>query len=72
MTRKELIKRIEDLLDTDEGILKEDTVLDDIDEWDSLAKLSLLAFAKKELSISLTPNQIRDLETVADICDLLI
>ena len=44
MDIKEKIAKIEELLDIDEGTLTEDTVLDELDEWDSMSILSLIVY----------------------------
>jgi acyl carrier protein len=72
MERKDVIALLEETLEVEEGSLCEDSSLDDIDEWDSLAKLSLMALAKKEFSKILTATQIREFVTVKDICDALV
>lgn len=72
MSKEKLIKKLEEILEMEEGELEETTVLEDVEEWDSLAKLSLIAFVKKEFSISLTANQIKEFKTVADICNMLL
>ena len=71
MSREELIKELEEILETEET-LDESTLLEDIEEWDSLAKLSLMAFAKKEFTKTLTAEQIKSFATVKDICDALV
>ena len=72
MSKEKLIKKLEEILEMEEGELEETTLLEDVEEWDSLAKLSLIAFVKKEFSISLTANQIKEFKTVADICNMLL
>lgn len=72
MSKEELINELEEMLETDEGALEESTILEDVEEWDSLAKLSLMAFAKKEFSVALTASQIKEFVTVADICNALL
>lgn len=72
MSKEDLITKLEEIMETDEGILNENTILADVEEWDSLSKLSLMAFVKKEFSISLTANQIKEFITVADICNTLL
>lgn len=70
---EDLIKKLEeDVMELEEGVLKLDTVLADIDEWDSLSKLSLMALAKKDYKKTLTAQQIREFVTVEDICNALI
>ena len=71
MSREELIKALTDLLETDE-VLEPETELDSLDEWDSLAFLSLMAFAKKEFNYNLTASEIREFHKVDDICDSLL
>ncbi len=72
MNRSELIEVLEETLEVEEGSLKEESILADIDEWDSLAKLSLMALAKKDFAKILTADQIKGFATVKDICDALI
>ena len=42
MTNKEKLAALEDLMELDEGTLTEDTILEDIDEYDSMTKLALI------------------------------
>ena len=42
MTDREKLALLEDMLELDEGDLTLETVLDDVDEYDSMAKLSLI------------------------------
>lgn len=72
MEKREIIDLLEETLEVEEGSLNEDSILADIDEWDSLAKLSLMALAKKDFSKTLTAEQIKNFATVKDICEALI
>lgn len=67
MTEKEILAILEDAMELDEGELSAETVLEDLDEWDSLSKLSLMAVVKKKLDKTLTAAEIRAFETVNDI-----
>ena len=58
---------IEEALDTEEGALAPDTVLADIDEWDSIAALSLIAMLDEQFDKTITGAEIKALRTVADI-----
>ncbi len=71
MDMKEKIAVIEEILDVDEGTLEETTVLNDLDEWDSITKLSLMIFFDEEKGIKLTSDDIKEFNTVKDIADLL-
>lgn len=42
MTEREKLALLEDMLELDEGTLTMDTALTDVDEYDSMAKLSLI------------------------------
>lgn len=72
MDKSTLIEMLEEILETEEGVLSEETVLEDLEEWDSLGKLSLMAMAKKECDKSLTATEIREFVTVNDICNALL
>ena len=43
----------------------------DLDEWDSLTALSLIAMLDDEYNITVTGDQIKNLETLGDIFKLL-
>lgn len=65
LTKK--IALIEEALDTEEGALKPETPLGDVEEWDSLAMLSLIAMLDEEFGKTITGKELKALNTVADI-----
>lgn len=71
MTVQEKLEVLEDILELDEGTLKVEDSLEDIDEWDSMSKLYLVTYVKKEMRKRLTVDEIKNFETVQDICDYL-
>lgn len=71
MTQKEKIALLEDMLELDGGTLKPETELDSIDEYDSMAKLSLIVLMDDEFGKKLTGEQIREFNTVQDILDFM-
>lgn len=71
MTNEEKITMLEDMLELDGGTLKPETVLADIDEYDSMAKLSLIVLMDDEFSKKLTGEQIREFKTVQDVLDFM-
>ncbi len=71
MTKEEKITMLEEIMDLESGDLTEETVLDDVEEWDSLSILTLITEMKKKYDISLSTQQIRAFETVADICAII-
>lgn len=71
MTNEEKIAMLEDMLELDGGTLKPETVLTDIEEYDSMAKLSLIVLMDDEFSKKLTGEQIREFITVKDVLDFM-
>lgn len=71
MVNEEKIKLIEDMLDLNEGILKETTNLSEIAEYDSMAKLSLIVLCDDEFGKKLTGEQLRQFVTIKDILDFM-
>lgn len=67
----ELLEMLEEIMDLDEGTLETTSVLEDIDEWDSLSALSLMAEAKKNFGKKLSADEINSFVTVQDIIDYL-
>lgn len=71
MTNEEKIALLEDMLELDNGSLKSETVLAEIDEYDSMAKLSLIVLMDDECGKKLSGEQIREFKTVQDILDFM-
>lgn len=67
MTEQEKIALIEETLELDEGTLNPETVLEDVDEYNSMAKLSLIVMMDDEFDVKLTGDVIKGFKTVADI-----
>lgn len=55
--------------DTDVAKIVEDTTFRDLDEWDSLTALSLIAMVDEEYSIKLTGDDIKSSITIKDLFD---
>ena len=71
MTTEEKIALLEDMLEMDGGSLNPATELSSIDEYDSMAKLSLIVLMDDEFNKKLTGEQIREFKTVQDILDFM-
>lgn len=71
MTLQEKIQFIEDVMEVDEGTLTTDTILEDVEEWDSLSILVLTMKMKKRYNIIITTDMIKALKTVDDICQYI-
>lgn len=70
MTEKEKLELAEEIMDVEEDTLSMDTLLDDIDEWDSLSALTLIVGSKKRWGKVITTEIIDELKTVSDLCEL--
>lgn len=71
MSLDEKIEYLEEILDTDTGTLTPDTILEDVEEWDSLSTLYLTVEMKKNYNLILTTEIIKDFKTIGDICRYL-
>lgn len=69
MTRADFLARLQELLQTDTA-LEADTTLWDMEEWDSLAFMVLIAFFDKQFGIRLTFDAIKACATPADVISL--
>ncbi|EKB49121.1 acyl carrier protein [Cecembia lonarensis] len=71
MTVQEKLNLIEEALELDVNSLTEDKALEDIPEYDSMAKLTIIVLADDEFGKKLTGEQLRDFKTVGDIVAFL-
>ncbi|MCS2954274.1 acyl carrier protein [Bacteroides thetaiotaomicron] len=71
MTQEEKIALLEDMLELGANTLTPETVLADVDEYDSMAKLSLIVLMDEECGKKLTGEQIRTFKTVKDVLDFM-
>lgn len=66
MTKAEFLEKLQDIFERDNEIT-EDMVLEEMDEWDSLSAMAVMAFFNKTLSITLLPAEVREMKTVAEL-----
>ena len=71
MSEQEKIGMLEEMMELDEGTLAADTALADIEEYDSMAKLSLIVLMEDEFDVKLDGETIKGFETVGDILKLM-
>jgi len=67
MTNEKKIALLEDMLELEAGTLTPETELTTVDEYDSMAKLSLIVLFDEECGKKLTGEEIRTFKTVGDI-----
>lgn len=68
MTLQEKIQFLEEIMDVEEGTLEADTLLDDVEEWDSISALSLTVEMKKKYGLEVTSKILQSFKSVNDIC----
>ena len=75
MSNEEIHRRLteifRDVLDRDSIVLARDTTAADIEEWDSLNHISLIVVIEKEFHIQLKLAEIKLLQNVGDMLDLI-
>ena len=71
MTLQEKLLALEEIMELDEGSLSPETLLENIDEWDSLAALSFVVLLKDEFDKAIPGQQIREFQTVQDMLDVM-
>lgn len=71
METSKKLELLEDLFDLEVGSITPETVLDDIEEYDSMSKLSLIVLMDEECCKKLTGEQILKFHTVQDILDFM-
>ena len=71
MTNQEIINLIEETFEIDKNTLSEHSLLVDIPEYDSMAKLSVIILADDEFNKKLTGETIKNFKTIGDIVNFL-
>lgn len=71
MSKEEKLELIADILELEVSDITEDMKLEEIEEWDSLSKLSLMALVKKHFGKKMTQEEIREFTLVSDIVDYM-
>lgn len=66
MTKEEFIEQMQDVLQTDAELTME-TVLVDLDEWDSLSMMATMAFLDKNFGVKTSIKDYRMMATIGDI-----
>ncbi|WP_269476838.1 phosphopantetheine-binding protein [Hominibacterium faecale] len=69
MNTKEMIEELEEILDVEEGSLELSTKLAELEEWDSVSKLSVVIFLDEEFGKKATGDDVAKFETVKDIIE---
>ena len=71
MTNEEKIAILEEIMEVEEGILTTETLLSNIEEWDSVSFLSFMAMMDEKFGKTVTGTEIRTKETVGDLMAMM-
>lgn len=71
MNIQEKMKLIAETLDVDITSINENTVLNDLDEWDSMSRLSVIVMMDDEFGKTISGSDVRNFKTIKDILDMM-
>lgn len=70
MKKEQLLNEIQDMLQRDE-VLELDMQLSDIDEWDSLAIISMISLYDELFGVIVKTNELKNCQSVNDLINLV-
>jgi acyl carrier protein len=71
MGKKEFIEELVEILEIEDGDINEETNLKELQEYDSLAVLSIIAFVDENFSKTLVTEQLNSITTVKSLMELI-
>lgn len=71
MTNKDKLRLLEETLELENGALTEEICLDDLDEWDSLGKISFMSMVDEKFNKVVKVSEIRMCEKVGDLLRIM-
>ena len=71
MDNQEKMALLEDMFELDEGELSPETKLSEIENWDSMMKLTLIVLMDEECGQTLKSEDIKKFNTIQDIMDYM-
>lgn len=69
MNKADFLVELEDILQREEACNINDN-LNDYEEWDSLSKMSIMAYYDKNFDVKLTLSDLKNITTVSDLIAL--
>lgn len=71
MEKKVFFEKLADALELEDIVLDEDTDLLELDEYDSLSTLSIIALVDQEMGIKITGSQFLSITTVGSLMKII-
>lgn len=72
MDLREKLAKMEEIMELEEGVLKETDTLGDYDEWDSIAMLSFIAMMDSDFGKTVNGEEVRKFVTVQDALERMV
>lgn len=76
MSKEEIYERLNmvfrDVFDDDEIEVNENTTSDDIEDWDSLEHINLVAAVEQEFGVKFTMAQVMGMKNVGEMVDIIL
>jgi len=76
MTKEEIYSRLNDVFrdvfDDDEIVVTPETTSEDIEDWDSLEHINLVAAVEQEFGIKFTMAQVVGMKNVGEMVDIIL
>lgn len=67
--KEKIIKLIEDVLKVPAGTITEDTMIEDVEQWDSLAHVMIIGQLEEELGVSIPLDEAIDLKGMRELLE---
>lgn len=71
MTEQKKLEMIAEMMELELDEIKEDAVLADYEEWDSVAILSFIVLMDEEFGKDINGTNVRELVTIKDLMDMM-
>lgn len=71
MNNERKLKLLEEILEVEENTLTPETILSNLDEWDSIALISFIALMDDEFGKIIKGEKVKEQKTVADLMCLM-
>lgn len=71
MNKQQFLNALEDILELEQNTLSGQEILLDIEQWDSLAFLSVIAMADEHFDIVIQGDKLEKINTVNDLVSLV-
>ncbi|EDP6895097.1 acyl carrier protein [Campylobacter lari] len=70
MDKKKFLEAVEEILNIENGVLNENSILNAYEDWDSMAFLEITVLINKEFNIEIDPSKIKNISSVKDLLEL--